>query len=189
MHPVVTKRWLAIRRIFTVTAGASEPDQPGQFAPGNTFTRFIVPPHTGHFNASSFMGVTKTAHIMPHCVETRVRLNARMSKVSTEPTPRCGVQISNSWMSAHNQAGEKAKRPECGTPKRHTGFGFLLRSWNQRDEFGTGLRCYCRHSSILISHALWRLRSVLIRTSTFSTSSLVKRKVSGSACSQTPHRL
>jgi len=29
---VVTKRWLVIRQIFTVTARASEPDQPGQFA-------------------------------------------------------------------------------------------------------------------------------------------------------------
>lgn len=184
---VVTKRWLAIRQIFTVTAGASEPDQPGQFA------RQHFHPIHGSSAHRTFQRITvhwmsKTAHIMPRRIETGVRLNARMSKVSTEPTPRCGVQISNSWMSA-NQAGTKAGRPQCRTPKRRRGFGFLLRSWNRRDEFGTGLRCYCRHSSILISHALWRLRSVLIRTSTFSTSSLVKRKVSGSACSQTPHRL
>src|SRR5438477_2986536 len=82
--------------------------------PGNTFTRFMVPPHTGHFNASPFMGVKN--------------------------------------------------RPYHAAP-------------------------YCRRSSILISHALWRLRSVLIRTSTFSASSLVNRKLAGSACSQTPHRL
>ena len=44
---------------------------------------------------------------MPHRVETGVRLNARMSKVSTEPTLSCGVQISDSWISAHHRAGEK----------------------------------------------------------------------------------
>jgi len=62
---VVTKRWLAIRQIFTVTASASEPDQPGKFARQH-FTRIMVPPHTGHFNASPFMGVkNRTYHAAP----------------------------------------------------------------------------------------------------------------------------
>ena len=48
---------------------------------------------------------------------------------------------------------------------------------------------YFRPSSILVTHALWRWRSVLSNTSTFSASALLNRRRSGSTCSQTPHRL
>jgi len=155
---------------------------PARLSPDSSYFR------TPNISTHRHSWVRETANIMPHRIGSAERLNARMCKVSMESTPTCGVQMCDSGMAAHLQASERPRRPPCGTPKRRRRFGFLLRSWNQREEFDTGPRCYCPRSSILINHALWRLRSVLITTFTFSASSLVNRKLTGRACSQTPHR-
>ena len=50
-------------------------------------------------------------------------------------------------------------------------------------------RGYSGPTSTFVSQARCRFRSVLSRVSIFSASSPVNRKLSGSTCSQTPHRL
>src|SRR5438045_6410239 len=91
-----------------IGTGPSGPICPATLSPDAWFLR--KPDISTHQHS----WLSKTAYIMPHRIETGVRLNARMSKSQTKPTPSCGVQISDSWMSAHHQASETARRQQCG---------------------------------------------------------------------------
>ena len=105
---IVAKRWLAIRQIFTVTAGASEPDQPGQFARQHSH------PNHGSSAHRTFQRITIHGSQKPH-ISCRaaskpvwVRTHACLKSQRNQAELWCGVQISDGWMSGHHQASEKA---------------------------------------------------------------------------------
>src|SRR5438128_1457512 len=88
---------------------------------------------------------------------------------------------------AHGVVVEHIPWSDGKRPVTLTMMCFLSR-WARRLSWRETARAF-RPSSILVTHALWRWRSVLSNTSTFSASALLNRRRSGSTCSQTPHRL